>query len=216
MTASTIITFVLDETGSMADIFDDTVNGFNDYVEVLQDQILGEAYFSCLKFDANHMSWLCEAEELMSVPKLGPDNYSPGSMTPLYDACMEGIRATEETVEEAFAPPRVIVVFQTDGFENASRRYRKDDLAAKIDEKKKLDWQFVFLGAGINAYDTTQDLGIDPKSTVSYGRNKSRDMFKTLAANTAHFAKGETENVSFSKEEKRKLGDTKFLEYHKD
>lgn len=196
------VTFLLDETGSMMSIKDDTIGGFNQYLSTLK-AMGGEVSFSLLKFDSNRVEKVCVGKPVAEVAELTNETYTPGALTPLYDAAVKAIKATEPNAAGA----KVIVVIQTDGHENASREYKRADLADLIKEKTAAGWEFVFLGAGIDAYGEAQALGINAANTVSYCRANSGQTFSTLARNSVAYATGMAESMSFSPKQKLDAGD---------
>jgi len=182
-TPTTLITFILDETGSMQSIKDDTIGGFNEFLAQMRRQE-GDIRFTLIKFDSERLAVVHRAVPITAVPDLTDETYQPGAATPLIDACMEGIQAAEQ---EAGAGDRVSIVIQTDGQENASTRFRNGDLAAKVKEKTNLGWMFTFLGAGIDAFAQAEQFGIDADHTLRYGRTRSRDAFQAAAGKNSRF-----------------------------
>ena len=196
------VTFLLDETGSMMSIKDDTIGGFNQYLSTLK-AMDGEVSFSLLKFDSNRVEKVCIGKPVAEVAELTSETYTPGALTPLYDAAVKAIKATEPSAAGA----KVIVVIQTDGQENASREYKRADLADLIKEKTAAGWEFVFLGAGIDAYGEAQSLGINVANTMSYDRHNSGQTFRAMASNTVAYAAGLSASMGFSSEQKLDAGD---------
>ncbi len=203
----TVVTFLLDETGSMQSIKDDTIGGFNAYLETLKDESAGPVFFSLLKFDSNRVEKVCVGEPIQTVAPLTDDTYRPGAMTPLIDACVKAIQATEKAVAERSDAPNIIVVFQTDGQENASTEYRREDLARLVKAKTAEGWQFAFLGAGIDAYAEAGAMGIAAASTMSYGRGNSKAAFAAMGANTRAYRTGAAPSMGFSLAQKADAGD---------
>ena len=91
------------------------------------------------------------------VPNLTPEAYIPGAATPLIDACVKSIRATEEKVQGQ--DKIVSIVIQTDGYENASYEFSNEDLFKLVKEKTAEGWLFTFLGAGIDAFAVASKFG---------------------------------------------------------
>ena len=204
--SKTLVTFLLDETGSMQSIKDDTIGGFNSYLGTLKGAD-GEILFTLLKFDSNRVEKVCVGRPLAEVAELTDATYQPGASTPLYDAAVKAIKATEEVAAKDPAA-KVIVVIQTDGHENASLVYKQADLAALVKEKTAAGWQFVFLGAGIDAYATGSALGLQGSNTMSYARGSSVQAFAGLAASNARYAAtGDAASLRFTAAEKAAAGD---------
>ncbi|MCG8378351.1 MAG: VWA domain-containing protein, partial [Proteobacteria bacterium] len=175
---ATFVSFLLDETGSMQEIKDDTVGGFNAYVETLQKGD-GDIVFSLVSFNSNMTERRYVAEPIAKVEPLTDDTYQPRAMTPLIDAAVKIIKATDEAVSKRKDKPNVVVVMQTDGQENVSVEYTNADLAALIKEKDQAGWQFVFLGAGLDAFAAAREAGImiDAQQVVAYDKRKSKAVF---------------------------------------
>ncbi len=204
----TFVSFLLDETGSMNSIKDDTIGGFNSYVKTLRDKAEGIIKFSLIKFDSNKIEKVYIGKDIHDVPDLNEDTYQPGAMTPLIDACVKTIHATESKLKDLKRKYNVLCVFQTDGFENASHEYSQSDLAALIKKKEKQGWVFVFLGAGIDSYAQSRKMGISTANTVSYGKEKSEEVFAMTAANSVAYANtGMRGTASYSSEQKMDAGD---------
>ena len=203
------VSFLLDETGSMHDVIDDTIGGFNAYVETLKKDG-GDIVFSLVSFDSNRTQRRYVAEPIDKVEPLTRSNYRPGAATPLIDASVKIIKATEDAVRKRGDEPSVLVVIQTDGYENASVEYTSADLTALIKEKTATGWQFVFLGAGLDAFDAARDAGIqfDRRKMVSYGKQHSRAMFEETARKHVQFLKYSYDDaLNYSQSDRDKVGD---------
>lgn len=182
---TTFIAFLLDETGSMASIKDDTIGGFNTYIAQLQ-QDPAPKMFTLVKFDSNRHDVVYKGVEVQDVKPLDDASYQPGASTPLLDAAMKLIQATERRVGNH---NKVIVVIQTDGYENASREFTYAQLAEKVKEKTDAGWAFLFLGAGIDAFAQAGKMGFDSGRTMSYDRNTSATMFANAAASNLRYVR---------------------------
>lgn len=205
---TTVISFLLDETGSMQSIKDDTIGGFNAYLDGLTGDSPIE--FTLVKFDSNKIEQACVGVPIADVERLNAENYRPGAMTPLIDAAYKTITATRDLVAKRDDDPLVIVVIQTDGHENASTEHTNVELAALIKELTAKGWQFVFLGAGIDAYDQAGKWGISQDTTVSYARAKSSATMDSLRETThAYMHSGGAQAMSFSASQRQKMGEDK-------
>jgi len=130
--------------------------------------------FTLLQFDSQSIDMLYAGARLSEVQRLTPETYQPRAYTPLIDACMATIKATEERIIQRPDKARVIVAFQTDGEENASREHTLDELRDLIGRRKVEGWQFLFLGADFDAYAVARSFGILEESTVAYSGKRSR------------------------------------------
>lgn len=198
---TTFVSFLLDETGSMQPIKDDTIGGFNTYVETLQAGD-AEILFSLVTFNSNETKRRYVADAIGKVKPLTAKEYRPDAMTPLIDAAVKIIKATDEAVSHRGDDPNVVIVMQTDGLENVSVEYTQRDLAALVKEKKAAGWEFVFLGAGLDAFVAARQAGLhlDARHVLSYGRRSSRAAFAETAKNVQDFAEsdGDAAFLSFS------------------
>src|SRR4029079_13801817 len=113
----TLVTYLLDETGSMESIKDDTIGGFNSYLSALKKS--GELIaFTLIKFDSRKIEKVCVAIPVSDVAELDVESYHPGDATPLIAAAYRTIKAVEQSLNGK--SPKVVVGIQTDGHENAS------------------------------------------------------------------------------------------------
>jgi hypothetical protein len=212
---TTFVSFLLDETGSMQDIKDDTIGGFNAYVETLQKS-KEDILFSLVSFNSNETRRRYVADPIRKVAPLSTDGYVPAASTPLIDAAVKIIKATDEAVRDRGDDPKVVIVMQTDGHENVSVEYTNADLAALIKEKNAAGWQFVFLGAGMDAFDAARRAGmdLDPRNVVSYSRNRSLEVLGASAENLSAFAEsGDTLSLAYTPAQRSKVGDVHAHKY---
>ena len=203
------VSFLLDETGSMKSIKEDTIGGFNEYVDTLKEDGDNIA-FSLVSFNSNGTKSRYVAEPIEALAPLTNENYRPAAMTPLIDASVKIIKATAKAVKKRKDDPLVLVVIQTDGYENCSRKHTAADLAALVREKTEAGWEFVFLGAGLDAFKAAQRAGvrIDRKKTVQYDRDYSRAVFRETAANSRQFLQSaDPDWLDYSDEQRSKVRD---------
>lgn len=204
------VSLLLDESSSMSDGLMATIDGFNEYVDHLKKGKTGPMTFNFLKFNSNGITTVEKGTPIERVKALSRDNYRPSAITPLIDACMKTIKATEDAVAKHKSKPSVMVIFQTDGQENASREFALKQLTDKIAEKKAQDWTFVFLGADVDAYGMAASMGIAAHNTVSYDKRalQTQSLFSSLARNTVSFAaSGDAGATAFTGAQKRAAGD---------
>lgn len=210
-TQRTLVTFLLDRTGSMMAIKDDTIGGFNTYVEGLQgDGGTTLIDFTLIQFDSISLDKTCVSVPIEQAPKLSNENFEPRASTPLIDAAYKTIKAVEKFLEGKEDAPKIVVCIMTDGQENASREHSWDDLNALIKEKSAAGWQFNFLGASIDAYEQGAKMGIAAGQTMSYDSTNpvaTRAAYRSRASNTMAFASGTASGMSISDDEKEAAGD---------
>lgn len=207
-TTRTIVTFLLDESGSMDAIKSDTIGGFNTYVQTLRESG-NKIKFTLVKFDTQEpYNVLFSNLPITEVPRLSTDNYKPRGSTPLVDSAYRAIKATEAHLSWEDTKPNVLVVIQTDGEENASHEHTTAQLKQLIEEKQGMGWQFVFMGAGINAYAQAGSYGINLRNTSSYGMQNSAQAFSNLASNTASWAaSGCARDINYTSAQLKGQGD---------
>lgn len=169
----TLISFVLDETGSMASVKRDTIKGFNEYVDGLREQG-NEVSMTLTLFNTERTEVRFTDKPIAEVPHLDDQSYRPNHGTPLFDAIGKTVAELEKRQLSGTA---VLFVIMTDGEENSSIEFSKEDILKLIQGKQKEGWTFAYLGADADTWDGTQairsqalDLGIPDGSTLTYGR----------------------------------------------
>lgn len=166
----TEIVFILDRSGSMNGLEADTIGGYNSFLEK-QKNGEGDAYISTVLFD-NEMIVLHDRENIKDVKLLTDDDYVPGGLTALLDAvggAIKHIGNIHKYARKEDVPEKTIFVIITDGMENASRRYTYSDVQNLIEnQKEKYGWEFLFLGANIDAPREARKFGISESRSVTY------------------------------------------------
>ncbi len=166
----TEIVFILDRSGSMAGLEADTIGGFNAMIAKQKKQE-GEAYVTTIVFD-NDSQMIHDRLPLERVPQLTEADYSVRGCTALMDAIGGAIRHVvhiHRYSRPEDLPEHTLFVITTDGMENASRRFDSDTVKAMIrHEKEKYGWEFLFLGANIDAVSTAARFGITEDRAVNY------------------------------------------------
>ena len=166
----TEIVFILDRSGSMAGLEGDTIGGFNSMIRKQRRQE-GEAYISTVLFD-NFSEVIHDRVPLEKVPELTEKEYYVRGCTALLDAvggAVHHIGNVHKYAREEDVPEKTIFVITTDGMENASRSYSYDKVRAMIEERKeKHGWEFLFLGANIDAAQEAARFGIHADRAANY------------------------------------------------
>jgi hypothetical protein len=171
----TEIVVVLDESGSMGPVTDDTIGGFNTFLSD-QKKLPGEARLSLTLFDAPFLGEIrYNGVPICTVPELTKISYCPGGMTALLDAIGETIRSVGErlaSTPEEDRPERVLFVIITDGEENSSSRYTKDQINKMIStQTNDYSWEFLFLGANQDAIKVADGYGIRGVNAANYSQD---------------------------------------------
>ena len=166
----TEIVFILDRSGSMAGLEADTIGGFNAMIEKQRGEE-GEAYISTVLFD-NDSEVIHDRVSLDKVPMLTRKEYYVRGCTALLDAvggAIHHIGNVHKYAREEDRPEKTLFVITTDGMENASRRYSYEKVRAMIEKQKaKYGWEFLFLGANIDAAREAARFGIAPDRAANY------------------------------------------------
>lgn len=170
---SILINFILDRSGSMEAVRDETISGVNHYLDSQRKQP-GECFVTLAQFDDVY-ELLYNRVHIAHVAARSRENYVPRNWTALHDAMGRTIDETGTALAklpEHERPERVLFVTQTDGLENASRVYTADMVRQKIEHQRgAYHWEFVFLGANQDAILTAKALGISQGSTMTYAAN---------------------------------------------
>ncbi|MBO4876879.1 MAG: VWA domain-containing protein [Ruminococcus sp.] len=166
----TELVFILDESGSMSGLTADTIGGFNSLIAKQKNEE-GEALVSTVFF--NHESKVIhDRVKLEDVPKLTDRDYVPSGCTALLDAVGDAVRHIaniHKYARKEDVPEKTLFVITTDGMENSSRKYSHKDVKKLIEKMQKENgWEFVFLGANIDAAETAGSIGIRAENAVDY------------------------------------------------
>jgi len=169
----THITVILDRTGSMEVIRDDTIGGFNAFLHDQQAQS-GTATLTLVQFDSRDpYEVIHHFQPIAAVPDLSRATYVPRASTPLLDAIGRGINDLEAQLTqwpEAERPEQIVVAIVTDGKENASREFDKATVERMIREKQDADWQFIFLSADLSAVSEAIARGVKASAAMSHDK----------------------------------------------
>lgn len=182
----TELVFILDRSGSMAGLEGDTIGGFNAMIQK-QKKEEEEAYVSTILFD-NVSEVLHDRIKLPDVPKMTSKDYTVRGCTALIDAIGGAIRHIgniHKYARQEDIPAHTMFIITTDGQENASQYYSSDEVKRMIErQKEKFGWEFLFIGANIDAVETAARFGIDRNRAVNYNADSegTQVLYKTLAA----------------------------------
>lgn len=187
----TQIVFILDRSGSMEDLTDDTIGGFNSFI-VEQKKQEGEAILTTVLFDDKY-EVLHDAVSIKDVKLLTSKDYFARGSTALLDAVGMTISRVGQKLsdmKEEARPSKVIVVITTDGMENNSHEFSKQQIQAMIEHQtNKYSWQFLFLGANIDSVSTAQNLGISADFASNYNADSAGTgrMYESLSRSVGTF-----------------------------
>lgn len=166
----TELVFILDKSGSMAGLEKDTIGGYNSMLEQ-QRAVDGECMITTVLFD-NHYELLHDRIDSRAVRPITEREYFVGGSTALLDAIgrtIHKIGTAQKNTAEDYRAEKVMFVIITDGEENASRSYSAMQIKKMIGrQKKRYGWEFIFLGANMDAVETAGRFGIDADRAVDY------------------------------------------------
>ena len=207
-TQNTVVTFVLDESASMRPVWDETISGFNEYIETLQGDNK-PTVIRLLSFSSRRFSNLYNFEDIQKVEPLTGQSYRPNGNTPLYDSIAKGILDTDDFLEYSDEKHNVMFTIMTDGMENASKYFNFLDIGRMVEQREKEGWIFTFLGANQDAWKEGSKFGIQRKYASNYQASNPKEAFKVMAESTLR-AKGGWGGVRrsahfFTEDEKERL-----------
>lgn len=181
----TELVFILDRSGSMSGLEKDTIGGFNSMIERQKKQD-GECYVSTVLFD-NESEVIHDRVKLSEIKPMTEEDYYVGGCTALIDAiggAIHHIGNIHKYARPEDVPEHTMFVITTDGMENASHRYTSDKVKAMIERRQeKHGWEFLFIGANIDAVETAAKYGIGRDRAVNYHADKkgTKILYATVA-----------------------------------
>lgn len=186
------LVFIMDRSGSMSGSEEDTIGGFNSFIERERDKGLNTSVTTVL-FD-DHYEVLYKRKDINQVAKLTRDEYWVRGCTALLDAVGKTINMLDHEVDN-----NVLVVIMTDGMENASKEYSKDQIRNLINSHS---WEFIYIGADIDSYSEARNIGIRKSRVANYKKSKKgfEEVYESI------------ENVSHCMRNNISLDDSKWSE----
>jgi len=161
---------IIDRSGSMGSMIDTAINGFNEFLQE-QQQVDGNALVSTMLFSTK-FNKLYENLDIQKCELLNKQTYTTGGMTSLYDAI--GLTIDNEidqlgNLPKEERPDKTLCVILTDGYENSSKEFNKDQIKEKISEMKEdFNWEFIFLAANEEASLTAETMGISKGNSYAF------------------------------------------------
>ncbi len=169
----TELVFILDRSGSMGGLESDTIGGFNSVLEK-QKKLDGECHVTTVLFDHEILT-LHDRVAIADVKKMTDKDYEVRGCTALIDAIgmtLSHIESVHRYLRQEDVPQNVMFVIITDGLENASKEYTAAQVKKLIEQKKEGGWEFLFIGANIDAVETAGHFGIAADRAVNYHADK--------------------------------------------
>ena len=188
----TEIVFILDRSGSMSGLESDTIGGFNSMILKQQKELEGNALVSTILFDHESIV-LHDRVPIAEVKPLTEKDYEVRGTTALLDAigdAVKHIKNIHKYAREEDRPQKTLFVITTDGMENASEKFSYRDIKELVGKQKELGWEFIFLGANIDAIEVAGHLGIDARRAVNYHADSAgtRELFGAVGNFASAFA----------------------------
>ena len=190
MKDATHIAVLLDRSGSMSSVKDETISGYNAFIR--EQKAAGDnASLSLVQFDSQGIDTLQEFTPINAVPDLNSDTFQPRGMTPLLDALGKTIESTGKSLEaipESNRPDKIVFVVITDGQENASHKFSKSRIREMIERQSNTyNWQFVYLGANQDAFAEAGQVGFQAANVADYVGAATADAFRATSSNVANY-----------------------------
>jgi von willebrand factor type A domain-containing protein len=166
------LVFILDRSGSMGGLESDTIGGYNSMLSKQKKEKTGKVSVTTVLFDDQY-ELLYNQVPIEKVSPMTEEEYYVRGSTALLDAIGKTVMQVKANQDKKEIKDKVLFVIITDGMENASREYRVEQIKKLIEERKEKDnWEFLFLGANIDAIGAAKDLGIDSSRAVRFKSDK--------------------------------------------
>lgn len=165
----TEIVFILDRSGSMLGLEADTIGGFNSML-AKHKKMEGDAVVSTVLFD-DQIDVICDREKIQDVQNITSKEYYVRGCTALLDAvgwAIDYMSNVQKTLSKSHRAKNVVFIITTDGQENASCKYGYEEVKSLIKKKQKKGWEFIFMGANIDAAAEAARIGIEEGCAMTY------------------------------------------------
>ena len=198
----TEIVFLIDASGSMYDLTDDTIGGFNAFLEKQKNEA-GSANLTTVLFNRD-IKVLHDRADIHTIQPITKEDYYAGGTTALLDAMgtmIDRIGFKLSETPEAERPGHVLFVITTDGLENASTIYTKSRVKEMVEhQRNKYSWEFLFIGANINAIGEAAQYGIDTAKAANYSPTSigTKMLYETISTTTAAYRSSGTVDAAWS------------------
>ena len=199
----TELVFIIDRSGSMSGLEDDTIGGFNSMIEK-QKKEDGECYISTVLFD-DVSEVLHDRVKLSEISPMTDKEYTVRGCTALIDAiggAIHHIGNVHKYIRREDVPEHTVFVITTDGMENSSHKYTSDKVKAMIErQKEEHGWEFLFIGANIDAVETAARYGISKDRAVNYNADSkgTRVLYKSVSDAVGSMRTGKCIDRSWSR-----------------
>jgi uncharacterized protein YegL len=200
----TELIFILDRSGSMSGLEEDTIGGFNSMLEKQKNEV-GEAFVTTVLFDNNY-ELLHDRMNIKDIRSMTRKEYYVGGSTALLDALgttINNIGKTLSETKEENRPEKIMFVIITDGMENSSHEFNHKKIKNMIEhQKSKYSWDFIFLGANIDAVETASSFGINEDRAVNFiSDSRGTELnYKVLSEAVSSFRQGKNVDPNWKME----------------
>ena len=197
----TSINVIIDQSGSMESLTTDTIGGFNTFLKD-QKNVPGEAILTLCTFNHDYRL-VHDCVKLASVTDLTKETYRPSGNTALLDAMgatIDEVGRKLAAMPEEERPSKVIFLIITDGEENASRRYTLEQVRSMVTHQRDVySWEFVFMGANIDAIGAGTSLGVMASNSVNYVASKSgtHELYGSVSRSLGNYRVSSAKQVDF-------------------
>jgi len=196
----TSINVVIDKSGSMSGLAKDTIGSFNSFLKD-QREVPGEAAFTLCAFNHDY-TLVHDFVKLASVPDLDSVSYRPSGNTALLDALGTTINSVGQklaAMPEDERPSKVIFLIITDGQENSSSKFTNEQIKSMVEHQREAyKWEFVFIGANIDAFHTGQSYGVSASNSVGYSatRGGTHQLYSSVSSNLRSYRLADAESYA--------------------
>jgi len=205
----TQIICILDRSGSMSRIMDDSIGGFNTFIKQ-QKELPDEATLTVVLFDDKY-ELLYDNVDIKKVKEITKKEWFPRGSTSLHDAIGKTINNAKAHNSKlgVEAPSKTLVCIITDGYENTSKEYRLDDIKNLINDCENDDWNFIYLAANQDAFDVGSSFGVSVGNTYTYTTTTDGifDMSNTLNSAAVSYRSMSSSDSNFKKMSKSLIDD---------
>jgi len=195
-----MIHFLLDCSGSMQNCYADTLKGYNSFVQEQEPTSTMSLYLFNDSFKI-----IYENKKISDIGKLSPATFCPLGGTCLLDSIAKTVERVEQNNTQRWADIDDIgniIVILTDGAENSSTKYNKNDINQIITSKKAQGWKFVFLAANQDAIKSANDIGIGRDAAIDFDVVNICEVMRTTSSALSRCTTGESQDVIFSQKER--------------
>jgi len=197
----TSINVIIDQSGSMRGLASDTIGNFNKFLSD-QKAETGEAVFTLCTFNTDYRL-VHDCMTLADVPDLNEKVYDPNGGTALLDAMgatIESVGNKLSAMQEHDRPSKVIFLIITDGEENSSHRFTKAQIKSMVThQSEKYQWEFVFMGANIDAISGGTSLGVSASNSINYAASAvgTKGLYESVSSNMRSYRKSASSRADF-------------------